>query len=179
MSFTSQVNLFNQDNLFTRVNLFNQSSPLSQVNLFSQASMHILSTLPNSRLIQCHSQINCRALIIKLSRVPPISSPLDLKAVTILMVHTDQIIASPKVLTITFNNPATPMLSSQIHMLLTQGRHIIRVHTLVIKPRTLVASNQIRLDIQYIPPMVRILLERTPGGKDILNQRGVQVLLLV
>ena len=46
-----QVNLFNQDNLFTRVNLFNQGSPLSQVNLSNQANLHIQFTLLNSRFI--------------------------------------------------------------------------------------------------------------------------------
>ena len=57
--------------------------------------------------------------IIRLRKVPPISTPLNLKAATILMVNTDRIIASPKVLTIILNNPATPILSSQIRMLLT------------------------------------------------------------
>ena len=117
----SQVNLHNRHNLLTRGNLLNQVSPSIQFSLSNQASLHILSTLLNSRFTRCHNRINQCILIIALSRVPPISIPLNLKAVTTLMVNLDRLIIRPKVPIIILNNPATPILSSQIHRLLKWG----------------------------------------------------------
>ena len=58
VSFINQVNLFNQENLFSQANLFNQDSLHSQVNLFNQDNLHNLLTLLSHCSILCHSQIN-------------------------------------------------------------------------------------------------------------------------
>ena len=63
--------------------------------------------------------------------------------------------------------------------MLKRGPHIIRISTLVINPRLLVISHHINLIIRLIPPMVRILQDRTNGGRFMLNQDGVQVQVLI
>ena len=103
----------------------------------------------------------------------------DLKAVITFKVSLDRFTTLPKVLVIAFNNQAIPILSSQIHTLLKWGLHIIRFSTLVINPLTLVINNCIKPIIRFTPPMVRIIRDRTNGGKVMLNQGGVQVKVLI
>ena len=171
----NQVNLCNQHRLVTQGSLVIQARPLTRVNLFIQGSPLIPFTLLNSLLIQCRSQINSCALRIRLRRVPLISSLLILRVVIILMVSLSRTITTLEALSIILLHPVIPTLSSQIQMLLIRGRHLIRARTLVTKPHTMVTSNQISLVIRTMPPTVRILRDRTHGGRDMHTHRGTQV----
>jgi len=170
-----RANLFIQGRPLIRANLFIQGRPLTRVNLFIQGSPLIPFTLLNSLLIQCRSQINSCALRTRLRRVPLISSLLILRVVIILMVNHNRTITILEALSIHLLHPVLTMLSSQIQMLLIRGKHLIRARTLVIKPHTMVTRIQISLAIRIMPLTVRILRDRTHGGRDIHNHRGAWV----